>query len=168
VDTDDPGFRTEAETAISAQQGRLGLGLARAIIERSSLEAGRVYQLAFQFSAPTLRDGGGHEFVSGKDDPDQYLDASKAQALTDFFALETLGLRRAATALRLWEARFEPGKQLPVKALLDYHEAARARREAYQPSGPDREGIAWGYPVAATLLLAGAAALIWSRLSKRW
>ena len=167
VDTDDEAFRKQALTAIDEKQGRVGLGLAKAIIDVSSLEAGQVYQLAFQFSAPTLRDGAGHEFVSGKDDPDLYLDASKAQALTDFFALETRGLVRAATALRLWEARFEPKPQLPVKALLDYHEAAAARRASYQPAGPDREGIAWGYPVAATLLLAGAAALIWSRLSKR-
>ena len=146
--------------------------LAKALIRESSREGPRIYRLAWRFSAKTLRDGvNGHEYDGDKgDDPDDYVDPSKTKELAEFYALETRGLVRAATALRQWRAQFASEKaDIPALAkwLEDYHAQAARRRAAYQPASPERMGIAWGYPVAAAVLLAAALALIWSRLSKR-
>ena len=153
---------------------RFGLGLAKALIAQSSREAPEAYRLAWSFSAPSLRDGvGGHEFEAG-DDPDAYLDTSKTQPIAQFYALENRGTSRAAQALLLWQRFFDADREAPARIverdlalLLPYHQAAAQRRATYQPSGPERARIAWGYPLAAALLL-GAAALTGSRLSKRW
>ena len=133
------------------------------ILEKSSREAPEVYRLAWQFSKPTLRDGiHGHEYDSGPDDPDQYVDWSKRQQIEAFYALEERGLRRAAYALR----RFTPQQSDPTAMLLAYHAQAAQRRATYRPSTGENLGIAWGYPAAAAVLLA-LATLIVARLSKR-
>ena len=151
-----------------------GLGLAKALIAQSSREAPEVYRLAWTFSAPSLRDGVyGHEFDTG-DDPDAYVDASRAQALAQFYALENRGTARAAQALVLWQRFFDADRETPARIvrrelslLLPYHQQAAQRRASYQPAGPERARVAWGYPLVALLLLAGAGALLWSRVSKR-
>ena len=103
----------------------------------------------------------GHEYDGAKgDDPDDYL-RGDAGTLTAFYELEGRGLRRAATALRLWEARYEASRrdeppqaavQRSLALLLPYHEAAAARRATYQPTGPEQQYIAWAYPAAARAL----------------
>ena len=165
-------------TAVSGD--RFGLGLAKALIAQSSGEAPEVYRLAWTFSAPTLRDGiGGHEFDTG-DDPDAYLDASKGPAIAQFYALENRGAARAAQALVLWQKLFDAEHERAAPAilqeravarslalLLPYHQQAAQRRAGYVPAGPERARIAWGYPLAAALILAGVIALVRSRSSKR-
>ncbi len=145
--------------------------LARAIIARSSREAPEVYRLAWRYSAETLHDGVyGHEYDGGKgDDPDAYVahTPEAEQAIRDFYAIEERGLRRAVTAVREWQRRFPGQPHDPVPALLAYHEAAAQRRAAWRPSPGGHPGIAWGYPAVAFAVVAGAAALIWSRRSKR-
>lgn len=146
--------------------------LAKALIRESSREAPQIYRLAWTFSAPTLRDGiSGHEYDETKgDDPDKYIDPSKRAEIEKFYALEKRGVVRAATALREWQKQFPSiGAEIaPLAAgLRAYHAQAAQRRAAYRPAASEHLGIAWGYPVAAALLLAGAVALIWSRLSKR-
>ena len=146
--------------------------LAKALIGESSREGPRVYRLAWSFSTKTLRDGvNGHEYDGDKgDDPDDYVDRSKTAELAGFYALEKRGLVRAATALRVWRRQFEeaqPDIAGLARSLTEYHAQAAQRRAAYRPAAAERLGIAWGYPVAAAVLLAGAAALVWSRLSKR-
>jgi hypothetical protein len=163
----DPSFTASGEP--------FGLMLAKALIAQSSQEGPLVYRLAWHFSAPTLRDGvNGHEYDGAKGDkPEDYVVESAAVA--NFYALENRGTARAATALELWQRGFDRARGTPPAALvsrslallLPYHREAAQRRAAYQPAGPERLKIAWGYPVAAAALLLGAAALIWSRLSKR-
>ena len=145
--------------------------LMRAIIERSSREAPEVYRLAWRYSAETLRDGVyGHEYDGAKgDDPDAYVlrTPEAEQAMRDFYAIQERGLRRAVTAVREWQRRF-PGKPHdPVPALVAYHDAAAQRRAAYKPEATGSPGIAWGYPGAVVILIAGAAVLIRRRRSKR-
>ena len=159
-----------------------GLALAKALIAQSSREGPQVYRLAWQFSAPALRDGVyGHEYDGDKgDDPNDYIDKTKTAQLAEFYQLQMRGVRRAATVLRVWQKRFDAEHERADPALLrrvavermdallvPYHQQAEKRRALYQPVPPERAGIAWGYPVAAAVLLAGAIALIWSRLSKR-
>jgi hypothetical protein len=179
--------RTEqrALDKIALAGGWMGLGLAKALIEESSFEAPQIYRLSWAFSARTLHDGvSGHEYDGSKgDDPEAYLESSAAaeQAVSDFFGLENRGLVRAATALRLWQRLFDAehenaapdllrrrAAERELQILLPYHAQAAQRRAAYQPASPQGAGIAWGYPAAAAALLAGAAALVWSRRSKRW
>jgi hypothetical protein len=111
----------------------------------------------------------GHEYDGGKgDDPDAYVlhTPQAEQAIRDFYAIQERGLRRAVTSVDAWQRRF-PGKPHdPVPDLLAYHDAAARRRAAYKPSATGRPGIAWGYPGAVAVLVAGVA-LIWSRRSKR-
>ena len=145
--------------------------IAQATIDLSSREGGEVYRLAYRLTAPTLRDGMGHEYDGAKgDDPDDYL-RGDAGTLIAFYELEGRGLRRAATALRLWQAHFdaahrdEPAQasvQRSLSILLPYHDDAAARRVTYQPTGPEQQRIAWGYPAAALVLicLAGAAVVV--------
>ncbi|MGZ6143447.1 MAG: hypothetical protein ACXWLM_08910, partial [Myxococcales bacterium] len=156
----------------SANDPAIAGDLAKALIAQSSREAPVVYRLAWKFSAKTLRDGvDGHEYDGDKgDDPDNYIDSSKTAELAEFYALETRGLVRAATALRAWRQHFDDGAPDIAglaSSLTAYHAQAAQRRAAYQPATAGQLGIAWGYPVAAAALLAGMAALIWSRLSKR-
>jgi hypothetical protein len=133
------------------------------ILEKSSREAPEIYRLAWEYSAKALHDGiDGHEFTD-KDDPDAYVDWSKTEAIEKFYRLEERGLRRAAAALRV----FKPEAKDPTAMLLAYHARAAQRRAHYKPATGERLGIAWGYPVAAALLAAGAFAIA-SRLSKRW
>ena len=139
-----------------------GRAIAQATIDVSSREGGEVYRLAYRLSAKTLRDGLGHEYDGAKgDDPDDYL-RPDPEALSAFYELEGRGLRRAATALRLWRSRFESARagepsraavQRSLTMLLPYHEAAAARRAAYQPAAGEHLGIAWGYPIAALALV---------------
>src|SRR6267378_600622 len=147
-----------------------GRAIAQATIDVSSREGGEVYRLAYRLTTPTLRDGMGHEYDgSAGDDPDAYLRVDPA-ALAAFYELEGRGLRRASTALRLWQARFDAARAEAVPAvavqrslalLLPYHEAAAARRAAYQPAAEEHLGTAWGYSAAALALvcLIGAAAV---------
>ena len=142
---------------------------ARSLIAASSVEGPQVYRLAWKFSAKTLHDGvHGHEYKSGTDDPDDYVD--KAADLSEFYALEKRGVVRAATALRVWQRRF-PQAQADLAGLADslsrYHAQAAARRASYRPAGPEIQQVAWFYPIAASVLLAALFAWSWSRLSKR-
>jgi hypothetical protein len=144
--------------------------LSRAIIERSSREGAEVYRLAWRYSAKTLHDGiYGHEFDGAKgDDPDAYLSHTPEaeQAVRDFYLIQERGVRRAVTSVREWQRRFPGQPHDPVPGLLAYHDGAAKRRAAYKPPVPGGPGIAWGYP-GALAALAGVAALIWSRRSKR-
>jgi len=139
--------------------------LAKRIIDISSQEAPEVYRLAWTFSAPTLRDGvHGHEYESNKDNPDDYVDPSKREAIDKFFQIEGRGLRRAVSALRIWQRQFPGAPHDPVPELIAYHAQAAARRARYLPASPEQMGIAWGYPAAAAALAAGVALTIWSFL----
>jgi len=136
--------------------------LARAIIERSSREAPRVYELAWRFSADTLHDGvAGHEYDGAKgDDPDAYLarTPAAAEAIQAFYEIQIRGLRRAVTAVREWQRRFPGPRHDPVPALLAYHDQAAERRAAYKPPRSGAGRIAWGYPAAGVALVGG---VIW-------
>jgi hypothetical protein len=177
-----PPIGRDAQFGAQVPGDRFGMGLAKALIADSSREAPEVYRLAWTFSAPTLRDGvGGHEYDADKgDDPDNFVDLSKKDALEKFYALESRGAARAAQALAKWQELFDKEHERADPALLrrravgrslallvPYHAQAAQRRASYYPVPPEKAGIAWGYPAAAAALLTGAAALIWSRLSKR-
>ena len=161
-----------AKVAPGADFGR---AVAQATIDLSSREGGEVYRLAYRLTAPTLRDGMGHEYDGAKgDDPDQYL-RPDPDALRAFYDLEGRGLRRAATALRWWEARFEPARAAAPEALvarslallLPYHDAAAARRASYHPQAEEHPGIAWGYPAVALALLCAIGAAVVARRRRR-
>jgi len=146
-----------------------GRAIAQATIDLSSREGGEVYRLAYRLTAPTLRDGMGHEYDGAKgDDPDDYLRGDSG-TLTAFYELEGRGLRRAATALRLWQARFEASRrdeppqaavQRSLALLLPYHDAAATRRATYHPAHEELNGIAWGYPAVAAALLCAIGAAV--------
>jgi hypothetical protein len=175
----DPSLDKPAEEKIAANGGAIGLGLAKALIVESSREAPEVYRLAWTFSKRTLRDGvSGHEYDGAKDDPEDFVDTSKTQALPLFYALENRGTARAAEALQLWQRLFavEQGRAAPtllreravsrsLAMLLPYHAQAALRRASYQPAGPEQQKVAWGYPACAALVLV-AGWLIWLRWSK--
>jgi len=155
----------DAQLASAVSPGDdFGRAITQALIDISSREGGEVYRLAYRLTAPTLRDGMGHEYDGAKgDDPDRYLGIADPQTLQAFYDLEGRGLRRATTALRLWEARFEALRgnvspsalvQRSVAMLLPYHDAAAARRASYRPAPAEQNQIAWGYP-AALLAIAG-------------
>jgi hypothetical protein len=167
--TDDPRLVTAV-----APGDDFGRAITQALIDISSREGGEVYRLAYRLTTPTLRDGMGHEYDGAKgDDPDRYLGNRDPPTLQAFYDLEGRGLRRAATALRLWEAGFESsrGKTSPsvlvhrsLAMLLPYHDAAAARRAAYKPTRAERNQIAWGYPGAVIVILAiGVAAAMRKR-----
>jgi hypothetical protein len=170
LDRDDPALAGKVPPA-----GDFGRAIAQATIDLSSREGGEVYRLAYRLTAPTLRDGMGHEYDgSAGDDPDTYLRADPG-ALAAFYELERRGLRRATTALRLWEARFDAARagaapaasvQRSLALLLPYHEAAAARRAAYQPAAEEHLGIAWGYPAVAVALLCALGAALARRRRK--
>lgn len=176
----EPSLEPIAEEKIAAEKGQAGLGLAKALIAQSSQEAPEVYRLAWTFSKPTLRDGiSGHEYDGDKgDDPDDYVDSSKTESLQRFYDIEARGVGRAATALQIWQTKFDlEQRQEPALSqkraverslalLLPYHAQAAARRANYQPASPERAGIAWGYPAAAAVLLLIAAG-IWWKLAHR-
>jgi hypothetical protein len=153
-----------------------GYAITQALIELSSREGGEVYRLAYRMTASTLRDGMGHEYDGSKgDDPDRYLGNPDPQTLQAFYDLEGRGLRRAATALRIWQARYDsaraevtpaPVVQRSLAMLLPYHDAAAARRASYKPAAEERNQIAWGYPVAVVAIAIGVVALI-RRRSRR-
>ena len=159
LDRDDPAYLAAAERAVASSGGQFGRAITQTCIEQSSLEGPDVYRLAWKFSRPELRDGMGKEFVGGKDDPDLWVEhGPKTDAvLAQFYELESHGLRRAATALRLWDRDFRaaPGPQVAAETafLVAYHEQAAARRAAFRPAAAERQGVAWGYPIAAAVLL---------------
>ena len=138
--------------------------LMRGIIEKSSREAPEIYRLAWHYSAKTLRDGvSGHEFDGAKgDDPDAYVaDSPEAKdAIQKFYVLQALGIRRAITAVREWQRRFPGPEHDPVPQLLVYHPQAAQRRASWRPASVANPKIAWGYPIAATVIVAGIALLI--------
>jgi hypothetical protein len=144
-----------------------GRAITQAVIDKSSREGGEVYRLAYQLTAPTLRDGLGHEYDGAKgDDPDQYLANRDPQTLRAFFEIEGRGLRRAATALRVWLTRFDSARahvapaapaaniERDLALLLPYHDAAAARRAKYKPEVEEPSRIAWGYPITMVALIA--------------
>ena len=156
LDRDDQALT--AKVRPGADSGR---AIAQATIDLSSREGSEVYRLAYRLTAKTLRDGMGHEYDGAKgDDPDRFLRPDPG-ALAAFYELEGRGLRRATTALRLWQSRFdaratgggEGAAQRALALLLPYHAAAAARRAAYRPHDEEHPGIAWGYPAAALALL---------------
>ena len=166
------GLETDDTQLVSAVApgDDFGRAITQALIDISSREGGEVYRLAYRLTVPTLRDGMGHEYDGAKgDDPDQYLGNTDPQPQHAFYALEGRGLRRAATALRLWETRFESSRgnvsplvpvQRSVAMLLPYHEAAAARRAAYKPAPAERNEIAWGYPAVALAIVGVGAAMV--------
>jgi hypothetical protein len=172
LDRDDAQFAAQARSAVERSGGAFGRALAQAMIDVSSTEGADVYALAYRLSAKTLRDGLGHEYDGAKgDDPDAFLappSPDREATLTKFYQLEARGLRRAATALRLWEAGFEA--VLPTRPsapttrilaiVLPYQDAAAARRASYVPAARQSPGIAWGYPLAALVAVAAASFLI--------
>ncbi len=171
LDRDDPVFLGAATAAVSGSRGQFGRAIAQADIDQSSVEGAEVYRLAWKLTRPELRDGMGKEFVGGKDDPDLWIEhGPKTDAvLAQFYELESHGLRRAATALRLWDRDFRASEAALIAAEIDtlipYHEQAAARRAAYRPAAAERLGIAWGYPIgAATLVL--LLALLLRRLAR--
>ena len=175
LDRDDPALVAEAGRRLAGTPATFGSDLTQAVIELSSPEGAEVYRLAYALSAKTLRRGGGHEYDGAKgDDPDAYLappSPERDRALSDFYALEGRGLRRAATALRIWEARFErawrgPSAEVRDGAVLrsvtfldDYQRKAAERRTRYQPEREEQSRIAWGYPIGAVALVAIAVVL---------
>jgi hypothetical protein len=183
LDEDTGDVLDEARSRISRSPATFGSDLAQALIEVSSPEAATVYRLTYAFSARTLRQAAGHEYDGAKgDDPDAYLappSPEQDSALTDFYALEGRGLRRAATALRLWQGRFEEARRGPAAevrgaavqrtvAFLDrYHREAAERRASYRPEPEERSRIAWGYPIAAIALVSIAAVVAIARSRKR-
>lgn len=169
---DDAECAAHAAEVIALEDGQFGRGLADAIIDFSSKEGPEVYKLAYQLTAPTLRDGTGHAFDGALgDDADNFLQQGPKTfpLLEQFYALELRGLRRATTGLRLWQQRFEAesagdvaalrarGVQRSFAFLLRYQDEAAKRRAASVPPTSEHEGIAWGYPIAAAILLAAAA-----------
>jgi hypothetical protein len=184
LDEDAPDLLASARPRLSRSPDTFGSDLAQAMIDVSSPEGAEVYRLAYALSAKTLRQGGGHEYDGAKgDDPDAYLappSPERDRALPDFYALEGRGLRRAATALRVWEARFEEARRAPaaevrggaaqrsVAFLDEYHREAAGRRARYQPDREERSRIAWGYPIGAiALVLIAVVAVAKRRRSKR-
>jgi hypothetical protein len=179
LDRDDPALVAEAERRLLQSPAAFGSDLTQAIIELSGPEGAEVYRLAYALSAKTLRQGGGHEYDGAKgDDPDFYLappSPERDRALSEFYALEGRGLRRAATALRLWEGRFEEARRGPpgevrggaalrsVAFLDEYQREAAERRASYRPEREERGGIAWGYPIAALALVAIGGAVVTHR-----
>jgi hypothetical protein len=175
LDRDDPGLVVEAERRLARSPDSFGGDLAQSVIELSSPEGAEVYRLAYTLSARTLRQGGGHEYDGSKgDDPDAYLappSPERDRALARFYALEGRGLRRAATALRLWERQFEAalrarpaeirtGAVARTVSFLDrYQTEAATRRASYQPEKETASAISWGYPIAAVALVCSAVVL---------
>jgi hypothetical protein len=167
LDRDDPALAGKVPPA-----GDFGRAIAQATIDLSSREGGEVYRLAYRLTTPTLRDGMGHEYDSSAgDDPDRYLRADPG-ALASFYELEGRGLRRASTALRLWQARFDAARAQPdaeaavqrsLALLLPYHEAAAGRRAAYHPAAEEQRGVAWAYPAAALAVLCVIGAALFKR-----
>jgi len=131
--------------------------LTRAIIDRSSREAAEIYRLAWRYSAGTLHDGiSGHEYDGAKgDDPDAYVkDTPEAkEAVRQFYALQNAGVRRAVTAVREWQRRFPGPEHDPVPQLLAYHAQATQRRASWRPAAIEEQKVAWGYPLAAAILV---------------
>jgi len=176
LDRDDPALVVEAERRLARSPDMFGSDLAQAVIELSSPEGAEVYRLAYSLSARTLRQGGGHEYDGANgDDPDAYLappSPGRDRALAAFYALEGRGLRRAATAIRLWEGKFEAALRSPsaevragavdrtVSFLDRYQREAATRRASYQPEEERTSPIAWGYPIAA--VIAGAAVVLFA------
>ena len=159
LDRDDPVYLQAATSAVSASSGQFGRAITQTTIDQSSVEGPEVYRLAWKITRPELRDGMGKEFVGGKDDPDLWIQRGPETdaALERFYELESHGLRRAATALRLWDRDFRAAPAAliatEVAFLVPYHEQAAARRAAYRPAPAERQDIAWGYPAAALGIL---------------
>ena len=185
LERDDEDFARPARAAMSS--GQLGRALADTMIEQSSHEGPEAYRLAWAITKPSLHDGMGHEYDGAKDDPDAWVQAGPGaeKALAAFYELESRGLHRAATALRLWSramaadnarsgeaaksgasAKSGPLVARTVAFLLPVHAQAAERRARYRPAEAEHPGIAWGYPIAA-LVLVVAVALIAARLLRR-
>lgn len=171
---DDQTFEVAADRAAAASGGQFARALADALVEVSSFEGPDVYRLAFQISSPELRRWDGHEYRSPDDDPDQWLyppGPARDEELARFYLLAGRGIARAGTALRIWRRYHElaaPNAALSrndivrrtLALLLPYHEQAAARRARYAPAAIGRASIAWGYPAAAGVLLAGIVAAV--------
>jgi hypothetical protein len=183
LDQDDAEFAAAGRAAMQAArekgEGQMA-ALVRALIERSSFEGPELYRLIWSVSTPDVHDGRGHEYLDGRDQPDNFVAfdrPSASDALARFYTLQGKGLHRATTAQRLWREGFEQeaaaagADQRAVERTLAwlsrYHAEAKARRAAYvpKPSGAG-QGIAWGYPAAALVLLCLAALLV-RRLARR-
>jgi hypothetical protein len=167
---DDEAFAAAAEAAIAQGHGAFGRAIARAMIEASSIEGPEVYRLAWQFSSPVLHDGSGHEYDDKADAPDDWLakdTPARAARLARFYSLEGRGLRRAGTALRLWQARFDAAAQDVSPAaraaamrrtlafLFAYDRARAERRAAFQPALPARERVDYRWAAGAVLVALG-------------
>ncbi|HEY6049732.1 MAG TPA: hypothetical protein VIZ58_00680, partial [Thermoanaerobaculia bacterium] len=176
LDRDDSAFSAAARAAMDRPDHAFGRALAQATIDVSSQEGGTVYALAYRLSAETLRDGMGHQYDGAKgDDPDAYLappSPARDRDLARFYELQALGLRRASTALRLWESAFEQelrarppslAVERTLAIVLPYQAAAAARRAAHAPA-PERQRVAWGYPLVALALGWATALLVVRRL----
>ena len=169
IASDDESFARQARAAVAKSDGAFGSAIAGAMIETSSREGPEVYRLIWKLSLPPLRDGHGHEFDDKKDDPDQWVIAdspARRDLLSRFYELEGRGLRRAGTALRLWEQLFEAAaasdpQSVRVESvrrtlafLLPYHRAQEQRRAAFVPPPPEHGTIDWRFSAAAALIVA--------------
>ena len=192
LDQDDDSYAAPAQLAMAS--GEVGRALADTMIEQSSREGPEAYRLAWAITKPPLHDGMGHEYESAKDDPDAWIEqgARTDNALAAFYELESRGLHRAATALRLWVRETDGGRlgvnashsalgSFPLDAspdpgaksvsrivtfVLPVHAEAAVRRAGYRPADAEHLGVAWGYPIAAAALLV-AIALLARRLTRR-
>jgi hypothetical protein len=116
-----------------------------------------------------MRDGAGHEYDDAKDDPDQWLlpgGPGRAEILASFYELQARGLRRAGSALRLWERQFEAAAagdpqavrteavQRSLSFLLPYHRQKEQRRAAYAPALQGGRSIDFRWSAGAAVLIA--------------
>ena len=165
----DPAFEGSARAAVDRGGGAFGRAIALSLIEASSREGPDAYRLIWRLSAPALRDGAGHEYDGARDDPDRWVlqeGPGRAELLASFYELEGRGLRRAGSALRLWEQQFEAAAagdsqavrteavQRALAFLLPYHRAKEQRRAAYASPPPGRRSIDFRWPAGAVVLIA--------------
>jgi hypothetical protein len=176
----DPAFEESVSAAVKRGGGAFGRDIAFSLIEASSREGPEVYRLIWRLSAPALRDGAGPEYDGARDDPDRWVLESgpgRAELLASFYELEGRGLRRAGSALRLWQRQFEAtaagdpqavrteAVQRALSFLLPYHRAKEQRRAAYAPPPPERSSIDLRWSAGAVLGI--GLAVLATRLRRR-
>jgi hypothetical protein len=169
IRTGDPAFEASARAAVKRGGGAFGRAIALSLIEASCREGPEAYRLIWRLSTPAMRDGAGHEYDDAKDDPDQWLlpgGPGRAEILASFYELEARGLRRAGSALRLWERQFEAAAagdpqavrteavQRSLSFLLPYHRQKEQRRAAYAPALQGGRSIDFRWSAGAAVLIA--------------
>ena len=183
---DDAAFLARAEAAVAAEggaRGPFGHAIAETLIDVSSREAADVYRHAYAFSSPELHDALGFVYDGPpRDDPDNFLappSPEVTRAISEFYVIEARGLRRAGTALRLWQRLFTEATAGDAEAararsfartlayVVPYDDEAAARRAAWRPEQSAPPGIAWGWPLGLAALVLGAGLLFVRGRSKK-